>query len=163
MNNGQFTGRFFTLMNDNTGHQKYSILLSKKKWAGLFFTIVQEEVGGFIKENRAPQITVLVVGVVVVYLLPLCFCLIVTASYLYDICPIRKTSMLTCAMVNSLVNPLNDCWRQKEMRKVISKVRTQAVPSDIQRTRIRCASEKVGNYRSNFCFSLSKALYRHPC
>ena len=84
--------------------------------------------GRFIKENRAPQITVLVVGAVVVYLLPLCFCLIVTASYLYDICPIRKTSMLTCAMVNSLVNPLNDCWRQKEMRKVISKVRTQAVP-----------------------------------
>ena len=115
--------------------------------------------GRFIKENRAPQITVLVVGAVVVYLLPLCFCLIVTASYLYDICPIRKTSMLTCAMVNSLVNPLNYCWRQKEMRKVISKVRTQAVPPDIQWTRIRCASEKIGNYRSNFCFSLSKALF----
>ena len=115
--------------------------------------------GRFIKENRAPQITVLVVGAVVVYLLPLCFCLIVTASDLYDICPIRKTSMLTCAMVNSLVNPLNYCWRQKEMRKVISKVRTQAVPPDIQWTRIRCASEKIGNYRSNFCFSLSKALF----
>ena len=115
--------------------------------------------GRFIKENRAPQITVLVVGAVVVYLLPLCFCLIVTASYHYDICPIRKTSMLTCAMVNSLVNPLNYCWRQKEMRKVISKVRTQAVPPDIQWTRIRCASEKIGNYRSNFCFSLSKALF----
>ena len=65
VNHGQFTGRFFTLMNDNTGHQKYSLLLSKKKWAGLFFTIVQEEVGRFIKENRAPQITVLVVGAVV--------------------------------------------------------------------------------------------------
>ena len=119
MNHGQFT-------------EKCPLLLSKKKWAGLFFTIVQEEVGRFIKENRAPQITVLVVGAVVVYLLPLCFCLIVTASYLYDICPIGKTSMLTCAMVNSFVNPLNDCWRQKEMRKVISKVRTQAVPPDIQ-------------------------------
>ena len=115
--------------------------------------------GRFIKENRAPQITVLVVGAVVVYLLPLCFCLIVTASYLYDICPIGKTTMLTCAMVNSLVNPLNYCWRQKEMRKVISKVRTQAVPPDIQWTRIRCASGKIGNYRSNFCFSHSKALF----
>ena len=75
MNHGQFTGRFFTLMNDNTGHQKYSILLSKKKWAGLFFTIVQEEVGRFIKENRAPQITVLVVGAVGNYRSNFCFSL----------------------------------------------------------------------------------------
>ena len=35
VNHGQFTGRFFTLMNDNTGHQKYSLLLSKKKRSGL--------------------------------------------------------------------------------------------------------------------------------
>ena len=48
MNHGQFTGRFFTLMNDNTGHEKYSLLLSKKKWAGLS------------KRTRAPQITVFV-------------------------------------------------------------------------------------------------------
>ena len=32
-------------------------------------------------------------------------------------------------------------------------------PPDIQWTRIRCASEKIGNFKSNFCFRLSKALF----
>ncbi|XP_022786973.1 histamine H2 receptor-like [Stylophora pistillata] len=79
----------------------------------------QEEVERFTKENKALKTAVYVVGAVIVCLLPACFCLIVSVTGLYDACPINVPSMLTCAMLNSLVNPLIYCWRQKEMRKVI--------------------------------------------
>ena len=92
----------------------------------------QQEVERFTRENRALKTTVFVIGAVVVCLLPLCFCLIVTATGLCDICPIPKTLTQTCAMLNSLVNPLIYCWRQKEMRKVIFRSRTHVVDAGIQ-------------------------------
>ena len=92
----------------------------------------QQEVERFTRENKALKTTVFVIGAVVVYLLPLCFCLIVTATGLCNICPIPKTLTQTCAMLNSLVNPLIYCWRQKEMRKVIFRSRTQVVDAGIQ-------------------------------
>ena len=52
-----------------------------------------------------------------------CFC---------DICAIIAPVTRTCAMLNSLVNPLIYCWRQKEMRKVIFRLRTQVVDAGIQ-------------------------------
>ena len=92
----------------------------------------QQEVERFTRENKALKTTVFVIGALVVCLLPLCFCLIVTATGLCDICPIPKTLTQTCAMLNSLVNPLIYCWRQKEMRKVIFRLRTQVVDAGIQ-------------------------------
>ena len=81
----------------------------------------QEEMERFAKENKALKTTLFVVGAVVICLLPLCFCLIVIATGLYNAitCPINQPLVITCAMLNPLVNPLIYCWRQKEMRKVI--------------------------------------------
>ena len=59
----------------------------------------QQEVERFTRENRALKTTVFVIGAVVVCLLPLCFCLIVTATGLCDIFPIPKTLTQTCAML----------------------------------------------------------------
>ncbi|XP_022786972.1 trace amine-associated receptor 5-like [Stylophora pistillata] len=101
----------------------------------------QEEVERFAKENKALKTTVFVVGAVIVCLLPLCFCLIVTASALFDSCPINVPSMLTCAMINSLVNPLIYCWRQKEMKKVILGRRTRVEHLEIQLRRGRLRKE----------------------
>ena len=94
----------------------------------------QEEMERFDKENKALKTTLFVVGTVVICLLPLCFCLIVIATGLYNaiICPISQTLVITCAMLNPLVNPLIYCWRQKEMRKVILGIRIQVVHSEIQ-------------------------------
>ena len=94
----------------------------------------QEEMERFAKENKALKTTLFVVGTVVICLLPLCFCLIVIATGLYNaiICPISQTLVITCAMLNPLVNPLIYCWRQKEMRKVILGIRIQVVHSEIQ-------------------------------
>ena len=50
----------------------------------------QQEVERFTRENKALKTTVFVIGVVVVCLLPLCFCLIVSATGLCVICPIPK-------------------------------------------------------------------------
>ena len=94
----------------------------------------QEEKERFTKENKALKTTLFVVGAVVIFLLPLSFCLIVVASGLYNatICPINKLLVVTCAMLNSLVNPLIYCWRQNEMRKVMFGIRNQVVHPEIQ-------------------------------
>ena len=86
----------------------------------------------FVKENKALRTTVVIVVAAVVCLLPVCFCLIVTATGLYEICPIDTRWRLTYSILNSLLNPLIYCWRQKEMREVIFGLRTQIVPVDIQ-------------------------------
>ena len=85
----------------------------------------QEEVEKFTKENKALKTTLYVICAVLFCLLPLCFCLIVTATGLYASCPIDLSLMQTFTMFNSLVNPLIYCWRQKEMRNVIFGIRTQ--------------------------------------
>ena len=87
----------------------------------------QEEVEKFTKENKALKTTLYVVGAVFVCLLPLCFCLIVIATGLSESCPIDLSLMQTCAMLNSFVNPLIYCWRQKEMRQVIFGIRPAVV------------------------------------
>ena len=79
----------------------------------------QQEVERFNKQNKALKTTVFVVGAVIICLLPLCFCLILLVTCFCDICPTIAPVTQTCAMLNSLVNPLIYCWRQKEMRKFI--------------------------------------------
>ena len=92
----------------------------------------QQEVARFTRENKALKTTVFVIGAVIICLLPLCFCLILLVTCFCDICPTIAPVTQTCAMLNSLVNPLIYCWRQKEMRKVIFRSRTQVVVVGIQ-------------------------------
>lgn len=92
----------------------------------------QEEVKRFKKENKAFKTTVFVVGVVVVCVLPVSFCFLTLATGIFDICPIKETLWQTCVMLNSLVDPLIYYWRQKEMRKLVLRIRTQAVYPAIQ-------------------------------
>ena len=92
----------------------------------------QQEVERFTSENKALKTTMFVVGAVIICLLPLCFCLILLVTCFCDICPTIAPVTQTCAMLNSLVNPLIYCWRQKEMRKVIFRLRTQVVDAGIQ-------------------------------
>ena len=92
----------------------------------------QEDVERFLKENKALKTTLFVVGAVLVFLLPVGFFFIFIVTGLYDIFPINLPSILTCAMLNSLVNPLIYCWRQKEMRNVIFGMRTHVVHLDIR-------------------------------
>ena len=82
----------------------------------------QEEVERSIKENKALKTTVFVVGAIIVSLLPLGFCLIGTATDLFDTCPIDEPIWKTCSMLNSFVNPLIYCWRQNEMRKFVLRI-----------------------------------------
>ena len=92
----------------------------------------QEEVRRFSKENKALKTTVFIVGAVIVCLLPVCFCLIVVVIRIYDTCPVNEPFMQTCCMLNSLVNPLIYCWRQKGMRNVIFKIRPRVVDPALQ-------------------------------
>ena len=92
----------------------------------------QQGVERFTRENRALKTTVFVVGAVIICLLPLCFCLILLVTCFCDICTAIAPLARTCAMLNSLVNPLIYCWRQKEMRKVIFRLRTHVVNAGIR-------------------------------
>ena len=87
----------------------------------------QGEVERSTKENKALKTTVFVVGAVIVSLLPAGFCFIGLAKDLFDTCPINEPLWQTCVMLNSLVNPLIYCFRQKEMRKVVFRKRTQVI------------------------------------
>ena len=91
----------------------------------------QEQVQRFKKENRALRTTVLIIGAVLVCFLPAVFALILVSSgvvqtgsdvYLFFVPWVR-----TFAMLNSLLNPLIYCWRQKEIRMLVFGCRTQAV------------------------------------
>lgn len=85
----------------------------------------QEEVQRFLKENKALQTTVYVVGAVAVCYLPL-------ALQISNLLKKRRAIIApewirTVVLLNSLLNPLIYCWRQKEIRKFVFKTKTQAV------------------------------------
>ena len=83
----------------------------------------QEEVERSTKENKALKTTVFsVVSAVIVSLLPAGFCLIGSATDLFDTCPIDESIWQTCSVLNSFVNPLIYCWRQNEMRKLVFRI-----------------------------------------
>ena len=82
----------------------------------------QEEVERSTKENKALKTTVFVASAVIVSLLPAGFCLIGSATDLFDTCPIDESIWQTCSVLNSFVNPLIYCWRQNEMRKLVFKI-----------------------------------------
>ena len=85
----------------------------------------QEEVQRFLKENKALQTTVYVVGAVAVCYLPLAMQI---ANLLKKRTAIIAPEWIrTVVLLNSLLNPLIYCWGQKEIRKFVFKTKTQAV------------------------------------
>ena len=80
----------------------------------------QEEVQRFAKESKVLKTTVLVVGAVVLCILPVVF---LSLFYIYK--PVILRSCLPCPWattiytLNSFINPLIYCWRQKEMRHFV--------------------------------------------
>ena len=91
----------------------------------------QEEKERFLRDRKALKTTVYVVGAVLLCLTPAAAWLLVSsflrvlaeelwAQMTYD--QLRKTigpTVRTFVYLNSLINPLIYCWRQKEMRKYV--------------------------------------------
>ena len=80
----------------------------------------QEQVERFVKENKALKTTVYVLGAVVL-------CYVPVAILLLTNIPVPTPWTRTCAMLNSLLNPLIYCWRQNEMRQFVFRLTSPAV------------------------------------
>ena len=90
----------------------------------------QEEVERFTKENKALKTTVYVVCAVIFCFMPTGASLALwSARFITSVSSILIISSWarTCSMLNSLLNPLIYCWRQKEMRKFVFRMRNQFV------------------------------------
>ena len=87
----------------------------------------KEEVEKINKENKALKTTVLVADAILVCLLPVGFCIFLIFAGHKDKCRSWKPWRHTFATINSLVNPLIYCSRQREMRKFIFRRRKQVV------------------------------------
>ena len=93
----------------------------------------QEEVERFAKESKALKTTVFVVGAVVLSFLPMALTVSLNITGLREIVTdkiinsILSPIVRTFAMLNSLLNPLIYCLRQKEMRKFVLRVPCLAV------------------------------------
>ena len=92
-----------------------------------------EEVERFAKESKALKTTVFVVSSVVICFLPMGLTLLLVVKGLkkqreYEaMFSVFSPLVRTCAVLNSLLNPLIYCLRQKEMRKFVLRVPCQAV------------------------------------
>ena len=86
----------------------------------------QEEVERFFKERKALKTTVYVIGAVL-----LCFspgAVLTILSYIRELnIPYSAPWIITIVMLNSLLNPLVYCWRQKEMRQFVFRLSTPSV------------------------------------
>ena len=90
----------------------------------------QEEVERFTKENKALKTTVFVVGAVIFCLFPGgAFIVLLVARVITSRSLIVMLTLWarTVGMLNSLLNPLIYCWRQKEMRKFVLRIRNQVL------------------------------------
>ena len=90
----------------------------------------QEEVERFTKENKALKTTVYVFCAVIFCLLPSGAGLsLLIARLITSLSSILMLSLWvrTAAILNSLLNPLIYCWRQKEMRKSVFRMGNQVV------------------------------------
>ena len=89
----------------------------------------QEEVERFARESKVLKTTVYVIGAVVICFSPVGVTLVISStmmisgdwdstrtSGLYDA---FASTIRTCGILNSLLNPLIYCWRQREMRRFI--------------------------------------------
>ena len=95
----------------------------------------QEEVQRFAKESKALKTTVLVVGAVILFLLPVAFTALLSMilinpntykAVIVNAC-VPCLWVRTFVMLNSFVNPLIYCWRQKEMRQFVFRLSPPAV------------------------------------
>ena len=86
----------------------------------------QEDVERFVKERKALKTTVYVIGAVL-----LCFspgAVLTILSYIRELnIPYSAPWIITIVMLNSLLNPLVYCWRQKEMRQFVFQLSSPAV------------------------------------
>ena len=87
----------------------------------------QEEVKRFAKESKALKTTVFVVASAVLSFMPMAIILLIKITVLKgttgnNMVVILSPLVRTCAMLNSLLNPLVYCLRQREMRKYVLKV-----------------------------------------
>ena len=94
----------------------------------------QEAVERFAKENKALKTTVYIVGAVVFCLLPMAFLPIWIVSLPPGVNPTKLKFFYaytpwirTFGILNSLLNPLIYCWRQKEMRKFVFRFQARQV------------------------------------
>ena len=80
----------------------------------------QEEVEKFTKENKALKTTVYVVGAVIFCCLPAgVYIIIYLVGFIQGLLVIWDSWIRTFIMLNSFLNPLIYCSRQKEMRKFV--------------------------------------------
>ena len=89
----------------------------------------QEEVERFAKESKALKTTVYVVGAVVMCFMPVVVNFLVSTILkvsghwmqfrLSSVHDVFAQTVRTCGVLNSLLNPLIYCWRQREMRRFI--------------------------------------------
>ena len=96
--------------------------------------LLPEEVERFAKESKALKTTVYVVGAVVICLLPAAFYILWIVSLPPDLKPTTLKLFYAYTpwisnfgILNSLLNPLIYCWRQKEMRKFVFRFQSRQV------------------------------------
>ena len=94
----------------------------------------QEAVERFARENKALKTTVYIIGAVVICFLPLVFFLLWVVLLPPGVNPTKLKYYFaflpwirTLGILNSLLNPLIYCWRQKEMRKFVFRFQTRQV------------------------------------
>ena len=93
----------------------------------------QEAVERFVKESKVLKTTAMVVGAVMLCFVPMTFILVLFFSGLNLRFGMTRASCTPCswirtfAMLNSFVNPLIYCWRQKEMRQFVFRLSSPAV------------------------------------
>ena len=89
----------------------------------------QDEVERFAKESKALKTTVYVVGAVVICFIPAVVLLLVASlmmvsntwadSWLSNMQDVFVPTIRSCGVLNSFLNPLIYCWRQREIRKFV--------------------------------------------
>ena len=87
----------------------------------------REDVERYVTDNRALKTTVYVVGSVSLCLVPMCLYYLLRAFGFHLVKESNRAMLRTFLMLNSFLNPLIYCWRQKEMRQYLFKFSTQAV------------------------------------
>ena len=107
----------YAILYNETTHQQNRIKTQQ---------LLQEEVERFLKEKKALKTTVYVIGAVL-----LCFSPGAVLTVLSDINKLNIAYsapwIMTIVMLNSLLNPLVYCWRQKEMRQFVFQLSTATV------------------------------------
>ncbi|XP_067041295.1 histamine H2 receptor-like [Acropora muricata] len=93
----------------------------------------QNEKETFIAEGKALRTTALVFGALVLCLFPVVFIFLLGAVGIQMKKGNSASMVVTFAMLNSLMNPLIYCWRQREMRKfVFRRSPRHATDNDLQ-------------------------------